>query len=138
VPLEPFKIDYNSPVTFTDQVAAEIQRQIGCGLLQPGEKLPPMREAGKILDCSAVTVNKAVMKLVNREVLASRGPRGVYVADDLTNEDVILLSDEKLIQMLSDVRKYAEASGVSQGHVLDLLNEVYQNKAYQEDAKNDT
>lgn len=125
MPLVPFKIIDDSPINFSDQIVSQIQQQIGEGKLLPGERMPSMRSASKLLNIGVVTVNKAYMKLVRNEVLVSRGSKGVFVRD-LSFDEVALVRDERLMELLSKAKQYADASGATKEDVISLLTELYE------------
>lgn len=125
MPLVPFKIIDDSPINFSDQIVSQIQQQIGEGKLLPGERMPSMRSASKLLNIGVVTVNKAYMKLVRNEVLVSHGSKGVFVRD-LSFDEVALVRDERLMELLSKAKQYADASGATKEDVISLLTELYE------------
>lgn len=125
MPLLPFKIVDDSPVSFSDQIVSQIQQQIGEGKLLPGERMPTMRSASKMLNIGIVTVNKAYMKLVRDEVLVSHGNKGIFVRE-LSFDEVALVRDERLMELLSKVKQYADASGATKENIISLLTELYE------------
>jgi len=94
------RIDSSSVIPKYHQLKELLKEKIISGKWRPGEKIPAEKEIVKDCDCSLITVNKAVSKLVEeRYVFRERG-RGTFVSPKLlwgNAEDPIVL---KLIGMV--------------------------------------
>jgi GntR family transcriptional regulator len=78
IPVVP-PIDWASPLTLADQVAAELAGEIERGAYPPGTRLPEATELAQRFEVSLSTVTRAIRKLREAGLLASRGRRGMIV-----------------------------------------------------------
>ncbi len=78
------------------QIKEIIQNMIDNSELNPGDAIPPERELCRIQGVSRMTVNKAIMELVNEGVLYRERGRGTFVAEP------------KKYQKLSQLRGFTE------------------------------
>lgn len=75
-----YRIEANSGVPIYRQIVSQIRTAVAKGLLQPGEKLPTVREMSRILLVNPNTVAKSYRDLEREGVLVMRHGLGVYVA----------------------------------------------------------
>jgi DNA-binding LacI/PurR family transcriptional regulator len=61
------------------QVASELERQIGAGLLAPGRKMPSTRELAKRFEVSQQVIKSALAVLEEHHLILRRSRIGVYV-----------------------------------------------------------
>ena len=73
------KVDKTSTIPLYLQLSQLIQEMIESEELKEGDYLIPEREICKIQDMSRMTVNKAIMKLVNEGMLSRHQGRGTFV-----------------------------------------------------------
>ncbi|GGG00547.1 GntR family transcriptional regulator [Rhodococcoides trifolii] len=62
-------------------IAAAVSRRIRSGAVQPGERLPTVRELARELKVSPATVNQAWQALAGLGVIVSRGRAGTFVTE---------------------------------------------------------
>lgn len=74
------RINHDSAVTVTTQVAADIEADIDSGALAPDTRLPTETELADQYGVSRVTVRRAIAALRNRGKLVTVHGRGTYVA----------------------------------------------------------
>jgi GntR family transcriptional regulator / MocR family aminotransferase len=79
-PLPDLAFDAQSPLSQSRQLALALKRHVTSGLLQPGAKLPPTREAARQLNVSRGTVVHAYAELAANGLLHSQGRHGTSVA----------------------------------------------------------
>ncbi len=84
-----------------DQVANELERQIGSGLLVPGRKLPSFRALAAQFSVSCQVIESAFARLEERHLILRRPRVGVYV-----NPDAFAPSKREfcLLRLLNGVR----------------------------------
>ncbi|MFA5203237.1 MAG: GntR family transcriptional regulator [Lentisphaeria bacterium] len=84
-----------------DQVANELERQIGSGLLVPGRKLPSVRELAAQFKVSCQVIESAFAVLEGRHLILRRPRVGIYV-----NPDAFAPSKREfcLLRLLNGVR----------------------------------
>lgn len=76
------KLDRDGPMSFHDQVAAEIRREIAKGVVRPGDRLPPAHDMAAVAGVHTNTVLRALRILRDEGVLEFRRGRGVTVAGE--------------------------------------------------------
>lgn len=74
------KVIKDSPLPMHYQIKQIIQEMIENEELKPGDLIPPERELCEIQEVSRMTVNKAIMSLVNEGVLFREQGKGTFVA----------------------------------------------------------
>jgi GntR family transcriptional regulator len=74
------EIDDRSELSIYEQIIARVQEAIATGILEPGERLPPVRQLADQLDIAPGTVARAYSALEARGVLITEGARGTRVA----------------------------------------------------------
>jgi GntR family transcriptional repressor for pyruvate dehydrogenase complex len=95
----------------SDQVAEQIERWIKDGSVEPGDKLPSVRELCERFDVGRSAVRDAITALKGRGLVDVRQGEGAFVCrfDSTALFQGILLTDEKDIRELFHVRKIVEA-----------------------------
>lgn len=86
------KVNKNLPVPMYYQLKELIKEMIENEELKPNDPIPPERELCEYHDISRMTVNKAIMTLVNEGYLYREQGRGTFVAKPKTNYQVTGLS----------------------------------------------
>jgi GntR family transcriptional regulator len=74
------KVNPNSPMPLYYQIKESILSMIDEGIFEEGDLIPPERELCEKFDVSRMTVNKAIMTLVNEGVLYRQQGKGTYVS----------------------------------------------------------
>jgi len=74
-------LDYHSSEPLTQQVVLQIKRLIVTKSLQPGEKLPSVRQLAKDLKLNPTTTSRVFAQLAKEGVVIQRPGLGVFVAD---------------------------------------------------------
>src|SRR5688572_32652237 len=104
-------IDRNSAEPIYLQLRGELIRQIQSSKLQPGGRLPSVRDLSRQLGVAPLTVWNAVKALSNEGILSSNGGRGTFV----TNDAPALLAAEE------DARQPRNGNGQSDRKVALIL-----------------
>ena len=76
------RVEPDLPTPAYEQVRDQIQCQVAAGELQPGDKLPTVRQLATDLGLAVNTVAKAYRELEHRGVITTRGRAGTFVSDD--------------------------------------------------------
>ena len=74
------QVDYNSGEPISHQVVSQIKRLVVGGKLQPGEKLPSIRELAKELRINPTTVTRIYIELSSDGVITLRQGQGAFVS----------------------------------------------------------
>lgn len=80
VPLSFLSLDGSAPRPLYRQIAGGIEEAAATGTIEPGARLPSIRDAADILSVSSGTVARAYRELEDRDVVHTRGTRGTFVA----------------------------------------------------------
>jgi DNA-binding transcriptional regulator YhcF (GntR family) len=73
-------IDETSALTISDQIVAQVREAVATGLLQPGERLPTIRQLADKLEVAPGTVGRAYAELERLACVVTDGTRGTCVA----------------------------------------------------------
>ena len=76
-----FQIDPHSGVPVYRQVMDQVRYYVAAGVLNPGDKLPSIRELAKQLAVNPTTVVKAYTELQHDGVIEMKHGSGAFVAD---------------------------------------------------------
>jgi DNA-binding transcriptional regulator YhcF (GntR family) len=74
------KLDDTSGVPIFEQIIARIEEAVATGQLEPGERLPSVRDLSAELGIAPGTVARAYSELESRRVVLTEGARGTRVA----------------------------------------------------------
>jgi DNA-binding LacI/PurR family transcriptional regulator len=77
----PFQLQRDVPVPLSNQIVDGVQRAIGDGYYQAGDRLPNLDEMAARLQVARQTVRVAVGSLVSRGAVVARRKRGIEVLD---------------------------------------------------------
>lgn len=80
------RLESNDPRPLYVQIADQIVEAIESDRLQPGDRLPAMRDLARELDCALVTVSQAYELLTARGRTTSRVGKGTFVASPPAGE----------------------------------------------------
>lgn len=74
-------VDTSSPTPPYEQIRAQISALVAGGALQPGDRLPPVRQLAADLDLAPGTVARAYKELEGAGVVVTRRRTGTHIAD---------------------------------------------------------
>ena len=73
------QVDFNSGEPVTRQVVAQVKWMVASGRLQPGEKLPSVRELAKQLKVNPTTISRIYGELSADDVIVLKQGQGAFV-----------------------------------------------------------
>jgi DNA-binding transcriptional regulator YhcF (GntR family) len=76
-------IDHDSPVPPYEQLRTQVAAKVVTGELEPGEKLPTVRQLARDLGLAANTVARAYRELEADQVISTQGRRGTFVRSEV-------------------------------------------------------
>ncbi len=122
------KLNINSETPVYLQLRNEIIKRIALGEVNPGEKLPTVRDMAKQVGLNPMTVNKTYQILKEEGIVKTEGRNGVTVREDIVanelflskinNEVELMVTEslvrgfniEKIIELIENTKKeYGEA-----------------------------
>lgn len=106
-------VDRDSEVPLGTQLAWKLRTAIATGLLQPGERLPGVRELAGAADVNVNTVRSVYARLEEQGLVATEHGRGTFVAPDAGQHDALAglaaAATDKAREAGVDPRALAEA-----------------------------
>lgn len=109
------------PERLSDRLALRLARQIACGELRPGDRLPTEQQLALAHGVSRTVVREAVHQLRSRELLRSRQGSGVYVAATPLNQP--LAFDPTVLDSVQALLHVVEVRRVLEGEIAALAAE---------------
>jgi GntR family transcriptional regulator len=81
------EIDPSSPVPLYRQIADQMRRLIAMGALQPGDRVPAVRELAVTVRVNRNTAARAIQQLESEGVVRTRVGQGTFVEDSAPKID---------------------------------------------------
>jgi GntR family transcriptional regulator len=110
-----------------EQIENQIKEMILTGQLKAGEQLPSIRILAKDLKIGIVTCRRAYDDLCEEGFLISHPGKGVFVAE-VNREQARNIYRQVLKDQLKDVCEYAKNSGFCKKDVIDIVEEIYEER----------
>ena len=101
------------------QIVEQIRRLIVSGELQPGEKLPSVRDLARDAQVNPNTMMRALSELENNELVISHRVNGKFVTDDA--ELIKKIKDELAESVIKEFLKNMNQLGFTKEEILNLL-----------------
>lgn len=118
-----FNIDISSSTPIYEQLIDGVKEGILKGLMEPGEKLPSVRELAKMLTLNPNTVQKAYQELERQKVTITLRGKGTYISSDYKPR-----KDEDKIMEVKDLFKKgiveARYMGFKEKDILKIIEEI--------------
>ena len=112
-----------------EQIVSQIKEHIAKWILKENDALPSIRLLAKNLEVSVITTKRAYDELEREGLIVSVAGKGSYVSG--LNKDSIKASYEDEIKVhLLEIKKLANASGMSISELRKLLEETVEWKHY--------
>lgn len=120
------RIDKNSSRAYYEQLVIGIKEDILHGVLQPGDKIPSVREMAKQLLMNPNTISKAYKVLENEKVLVTVKGKGTFVRSiEETPRDELRVQELK--KDLNELVIEARHLQISQEELLQCIKEAENN-----------
>ena len=107
-------IDATSSTPIYEQIIDEVKEGILKGIIEPGEKLPSVRELAKMLTLNPNTIQKAYQELERQKVTVTIRGRGTFVSEDYQPR-----KDEERLMEVSELFK----KGIVEAYYMGLTKE---------------
>lgn len=109
-----FNIDISSSTPIYQQLVDSVKEGILKGLIEPGEKLPSVRELAKMMTLNPNTIQKAYKELERQKVTVTLRGKGTYVSSNYKPR-----KDEDRIMEVKDLFK----KGIVEAHYMGFKRE---------------
>ena len=113
----------SSPDPLYKQVTDQVRDAIATGDLAPGDKLPSIRELGRALDVSLITIKRAYQDLEAQGYILTRHGLGCFV-DRVDREGLREQKLRELERELAGLLTAARKHGISKQDVANILSRV--------------
>ena len=113
-----FLLNLQSKVPIYEQIQSQILRCIEAGVLNPGDKLPSVRQMAMDNGINPNTVAKAYAEMEKNGYVYNLPKKGVYVAD-------VNLQDSRSIQIRT-ILETLKQSGITRDELLKVIDDLYQ------------
>ncbi len=118
-----FRLDARSGVPVYRQLIDQVLVAIASGLLQPGDRLPTVRQVAVDLSININTVVRAYKELEIRGTLSTQQGTGTFITDQEVRQDEAD-RQRRLSQLIGDMLARAGAEGFSVADVRHALDEL--------------
>ena len=116
-----FLLNLTSKIPIYEQIRDQILRFIETGIMNPGDRLPSVRQLAKENGINPNTVAKAYAELEMRGYVNNLPKKGVYVAD-------VNLKVTREMQILSVLRPLRD-SGIAYEELMQAVNHLYEEES---------
>ncbi len=117
-------VDPSIPLPVYEQLREQIVRMVAAGTLEPGHRLPTIRQLAADLGLAKGTVSKAYEMLESDSVIATRGRKGSFVLGPQANTVVDRISG--LAQPIDVLVVTAKQLGADIGEVRAALDQAWE------------
>lgn len=76
-----FTVNPSSNTPIYQQIIGQVKEKVLLGLLEPGDKLPSVRELSTLITINPNTIQKAYQELERQQIIATIRGRGTFVAE---------------------------------------------------------
>lgn len=119
-----FNIDVRSSTPIYEQIIDAVKESIIKGILQPGDKLPSVRELASMLTTNPNTISKAYGELERLKIIETLRGKGTFVSLDYKPK----LEEDKMSRLKEDLKKIlldAHYMGINNIDIKKILDELY-------------
>lgn len=123
--MELINIDIRSSQPIYEQIIDGIKENILKGILQPGDKLPSVREMSSLITANPNTVSKAYMELERQGVTETIRGRGTYVSTNY----IPRMEEERMGKLKEAIKKIvleAHYMGIEKKDILEIIDQFYE------------
>ncbi|KRL94804.1 GntR family transcriptional regulator [Levilactobacillus hammesii] len=119
------QVNDQSSLPYYEQLVLRVKQQIVQGILQPGDRLPSVREMARQEQLNPNTVSKAYKQLEAQQVISTVHGKGTYVREAIApagNSAQVVASKKQLLTLLTEIRYL----GVPLDEVVDWIKAAYE------------
>lgn len=119
------QVNDNSSLPYYEQLVLRVKQQIVRGILQPGDRLPSVRDMARQEQLNPNTVSKAYKQLEAQQVIMTVHGKGTYVRESVEPADngaQVIASKRRLMSLLTEIRYL----GVPANEVIGWIKTAYE------------
>lgn len=124
-------MQFDDKVPIYYQIKNYLYHRIVAGDLQPGDKLPAVRQLAVELTVNVNTVQRALSEMIHEGVLDSKRGRGNFVTEDVAQ--IATLKQRLITEYLQDLYTQLHALKLSDQEIIQELQRYLQTKGDQHD-----
>ena len=97
----------DSSLPYYEQLVLRVKQQIVQGILQPGDRLPSVRDMARQEQLNPNTVSKAYKQLESQQVITTVHGKGTYVRETTAapgDSAQVVASKKQLMTLLTEIR----------------------------------
>lgn len=129
-----FQLNPHSGVPVYRQLIDQVQGALAGGRLKPGDQLPTIRQAAVDLAINPNTVTRAYREMEIRGLLETQQGTGTFIAEQRIEADSVVRS-QQLEQLAAETIARAGANGFAIAELIDVLNQILNERGNEHDAK---
>ncbi|AGZ40965.1 GntR family transcriptional regulator [Actinoplanes friuliensis] len=114
-----FRVSLGSGVPLAEQIAGNVRRALGDGMLSRGDRLPSARELAQTLDVNMHTVLRAYAALREDGLIELRRGRGAVVTGAVPHERA------QAIESVRELVAVSRRAGIGLDEAIDLLRQQF-------------
>jgi DNA-binding transcriptional regulator YhcF (GntR family) len=119
------RLDVASHIPPYEQLRAQLAVMVAVGHLEPGTRLPTVREMATALDLAPGTVSRAFRELEHDGVIEGRGRRGTFVVDEPPDSEPVLERRQRLDAAASTFAFAARQLGIGVDAAVDATRAAF-------------
>ncbi len=125
-----YHVDAMSRVPVYEQIVEQTEKFILAGILNPGDKIPSVRNLSIELSVNPNTIQKSILELDRRGLIFSVPGKGCYVAEEARTA-LSAVKRKKMAEIKDEIKELALA-GVTKEEMIELIEEVFTKKEEKE------
>lgn len=123
-----FRLDLKSGVPVYRQLIDQVLMGVASGQLEPGDRLPTVRQLAVDLSINPNTVVRAYKELEIRDLLTTQQGTGTFISTKKIAPDTAQ-RHRRLVQLVSDFVAAASGEGFRVSEIEETLTELFSEKA---------
>jgi DNA-binding transcriptional regulator YhcF (GntR family) len=126
------RLDPRSHIPPYEQLRAQLAVMVAVGHLEPGTRLPTVRELSTALDLAPGTVARAFRELEHDGVIEGRGRRGTFVVDEPPDSEPVQERRRRLDEAATTFAFAARQLGIGVDAAVDAAAQAFRRLAESE------
>ncbi len=131
------RLDPASHIPPYEQLRAQLSVMVAVGHLEPGTRLPTVRDLAAALEVSPGTVARAFRELEHDRLLEGRGRRGTFVVDEPPDSEPLAERRRRVTEAANTFAFAARQLGVGLDAATDAVREAFAQLAVGEQASSE-
>jgi Predicted transcriptional regulators len=130
-----FNIDPRSSTPIYEQIINAVRESIIKGIVQPGDKLPSVRELASMLTANPNTISKAYSELERMKIIETLRGKGTFVSINYQPK----MEEDRMAKLKFELKKIlldAHYMGFEKEDIKRIMDEIYEELSSKEDRRN--